>query len=259
VSVPDGSAQGSPRLRAEPGTPLRILELGTAEYRATWELQKDLVARRQVDEVGDTVVLVEHPAVYTLGRRATTANVLLDDGARAAAGIDVVAVDRGGDVTYHGPGQLVVYPIIRLAGQRHVVDFVRALEQVALEALRTLGVTATLRDGLTGVWVGREKIVAIGVRVGSGGVTSHGLALNVAPDLTHFSGIVPCGLATEGVTSLAALGSTASMDDAAEAVRSALADVMDTELETAQVPAGLLIARHALPRPDTLPAPTTGW
>lgn len=218
------------RLRAEPGAPLRVLELGTVEYREAWDLQQQLVVDRQDERIGDTVVLLEHPPVYTLGRRATMEHVLLDVDERIAAGIDVVEVDRGGDVTYHGPGQLVVYPIVRLAGQRHVVDFVRMLEEVAIVALAQLGLTGARRDGLTGVWIGREKIVAIGVRVGAGGITSHGLALNVAPDLTHFAGIVPCGLANEGVTSLAALGRTTGMGSARLAMRSALAAVLETSL-----------------------------
>jgi len=207
-----------------------VLELGSVPYREAWALQQRLVEERRAPDGGDTVVLLEHPPVYTLGRRASMDNVLLDASQRAAAGIEVVEVDRGGDVTYHGPGQLVVYPIIRLAGQRHVVDFVRALEAVAIHALATLGVAATPREGLTGVWVGREKVVAIGVRVGAEGVTSHGLALNVAPDLAHFGGIVPCGLATEGVTSLAALGRPTSMEAARAAVRVALAEVLGATL-----------------------------
>jgi lipoyl(octanoyl) transferase len=218
------------RIRAEPGTPLRVIELGTVEYRAAWALQQRLVSSRQAEEIADTVLLLEHPPVYTLGRRASGANVLLDADALASAGIDTVTVDRGGDVTYHGPGQLVVYPVIRLAGQRHVVDFVRTLEEVAIRALAPLGVEGRRREALTGVWVGREKIVAIGVRVGAGGVTSHGLALNVDPDLTHFAGIVPCGLATEGVTSLAALDVPADMARARTAMRAALSDVLGADL-----------------------------
>ena len=218
------------RLRAEPGAPLHVVELGTVEYREAWELQQRLVERRREGLAPDTVVLLEHPPVYTLGRRATTANVLLDERQLADAGIDLVPVDRGGDVTYHGPGQLVVYPVLRLAGQRHVVDFVRALEQVAITALERLGVHGSRREGLTGVWVEREKIVAIGVRVGAGGITSHGLALNVAPDLSHFGGIIPCGLATEGVTSLAALGIDADMRTARDAVREALSATFSTTL-----------------------------
>jgi lipoyl(octanoyl) transferase len=227
------------RLRAESGAPVRIMELGVVPYREAWELQQRLVADRQADATPDTILLLEHPPVYTLGRRASTSNVLLGDEELSAAGIEVVAVDRGGDVTYHGPGQLVVYPVVRLAGQRHVVDFVRALEEVALTALERLGVHAQRRDGLTGVWVGREKLVAIGVRVGAAGVTSHGLALNVDPDLAHFAGIVPCGLATEGVTSLAVLGVVADMTDARAAIRAAFAEVLQATLVDAPLPAAV--------------------
>lgn len=226
-----GTVSDAPsRLRAEPGTALHVLELGTIDYREAWELQQRLVDRRRDGLAPDTVILLEHPPVYTLGRRASTANVLLDERQLAEAGIDVVPVDRGGDVTYHGPGQLVVYPVLRLAGQRHVVDFVRALEQVAITALESLGVHGSRREGLTGVWVRREKIVAIGVRVGAGGITSHGLALNVAPDLSHFGGIIPCGLATEGVTSIAALGIDADMRAARDAIRQSLTATFATTL-----------------------------
>ena len=225
-----GSGDPLARLRAEPASPLGIIELGTVDYREAWDLQQRLVEQRREAHVGDTVVLLEHPPVYTLGRRASMANVLLDERQLAEAGIDLVPVDRGGDVTYHGPGQLVVYPVLQLAGQRHVVDFVRALEQVAIAALDRLGVHGTRREGLTGVWVEHEKIVAIGVRVGAGGITSHGLALNVAPDLTHFGGIIPCGLATEGVTSLAALGVDTGMRTARQAMRAAIAETFHTTL-----------------------------
>jgi lipoyl(octanoyl) transferase len=228
--VTSPSHASASRLRAEPQEPVHIMDLGVVPYRQAWELQQQLVAARQAGTSGDTVVMLEHPPVYTLGRRASASNVLLGEAELSAAGIEVVAVDRGGDVTYHGPGQLVVYPVVRLAGQRHVVDFVRALEEVALTALARLGVRAERREGLTGVWVAREKVVAIGVRVGADGVTSHGLALNVDPDLAHFAGIVPCGLATEGVASLASLGVTANMADARAAVRAALAEVLDTTL-----------------------------
>lgn len=249
MTDPDGTP--GERLRAEPESPLRVMELGTVEYRSAWALQQRLAADRQRDAIDDTVLLLEHPPVYTLGRRATMEHVLLDAGARAAAGIDVVEVDRGGDVTYHGPGQLVAYPIVRLAGQRHVVDFVRALEQVAIVALASLGVAGRRREGLTGVWVDRDKIVAIGVRVGAGGVTSHGLALNVAPDLTHFAGIVPCGLATEGVTSLAALGRPAEMDLARGAIRVGLAEVLGrslTDVPSEVLPAPLTTLSEAASR-----------
>jgi len=224
--------EGAPgtQIRATPEAPLAILELGAVAYRDAWALQRSLAEARAQERIGDTVVLLEHPPVYTLGRRADAANVLLDADALAAAGIDVVEVDRGGDVTYHGPGQLVAYPIVRLASARHVVDFVRTLETVAIDALGTLGVDAHRREGLTGVWVGRDKLVAIGVRVGAGGITTHGLALNVDPDLTHFAGIVPCGITTEGVGSLASLGHATSMAAARAALREALARTFDAAL-----------------------------
>jgi lipoate-protein ligase B len=212
-------------LRADAGAPLEVLELDLVEYRAAWELQRTLVEQRRAGAIPDTVVMLEHPPVFTLGRRADGANVLLDEAARSAAGIDLVEVDRGGDVTYHGPGQLVVYPIVALARVRHVVDFVRALEEVAITALRGFGIDGTRRQGMTGVWVDREKLVAIGVRVGAGGITSHGLALNVDPDLAHFSGIVPCGITTEGVCSLASLGVSTTMDAVRSSLRDALAAV----------------------------------
>ena len=224
------------QLRADPDGPLHAIELDLVPYREAWELQQQLVDGRQRGSLPDTVVMLEHPPVYTLGRRASDDNVLLDAEQLALAGIDVVAVDRGGDVTYHGPGQLVVYPVVRLAGQRHVVDFVRALEDVALRALSLLGVQAERREGLTGVWVGREKLVAIGVRVGAAGVTSHGLALNVDPDLRHFAGIVPCGLATEGVGSLASLGAASSMLEARRAMRAALSEVLGAALTDVPLP-----------------------
>ena len=217
-------------MRARPERPIGVLDVGLLPYREAWALQRALVDARQRDDIDDTVVLVEHPPVYTLGRRADRSNVLLDPVALDAAGIDLVEVDRGGDVTYHGPGQLVVYPIVRLAGSRHVVDFVRALEEVAIRALAVLGVSGERREGLTGVWVGREKIVAIGVRVGALGVTSHGLALNVHPDLRHFTGIIPCGITTEGVCSLASLGLGIDMSAARTATRSAIEDVLETTL-----------------------------
>ena len=222
-----------PGVRAEPSGPLALLELGTVPYREAWELQRRLVDERREGHRPDTLVLLEHPPVYTLGRRAEAGNVLMDAADRAAAGIEVVEVDRGGDVTYHGPGQLVAYPVIRLAGSRDVVAYVRTLEAAAIRAAADLGVTAGRRDGLTGVWVGREKLVAIGVRVATGGITSHGLALNVAPDLAHFGGIVPCGLATEGVCSLASLGAPADMALARRAMAAALATELGGRLEPA--------------------------
>jgi lipoic acid synthetase len=178
---------------------LRVRWLGRVPYGEAEALQRGLHAR----STDDYLLLQEHPHVYTLGSRADPGNVLVPPESVGAA---LVRADRGGDVTYHGPGQLVGYPIVTLAewraGQRDVVAYVRRLEAVLVAALADLGVAATGRaDGLTGVWVGDEKIAAIGVRVGNGR-TRHGFALNVDPDLAMFSHIVPCGIRDKGVTSV---------------------------------------------------------
>lgn len=180
--------------------------LGQVEYRRAWELQAALVERRQRGRIGDTVLLLEHPHVYTLGRRGRTDDVLLDRDALALAGVAVHEVDRGGEVTYHGPGQLVAYPIIDIRPLGGPVRYVRALEQALIEALASMHVEGHRRQGLHGVWVGgpesERKIAAIGLRV-SRGVGSHGLALNVSTDLAFFEHIVACGMPDLRVTSLA--------------------------------------------------------
>jgi lipoyl(octanoyl) transferase len=220
-------------LRAEREAPLVVVRLGTVGYLEAWDLQRHLVAERQAGRGWDTLLLLEHPRVYTLGRRADRSNVLLDDAELARRGIEVVEVDRGGDVTYHGPGQLVGYPILRLAGTRVVVDYVRALEEVLIRTVASFGITAGRSPGYTGVWVGDEKLAAIGVRVASGGVTSHGFALNVTSDLADFAGIVPCGISDRGVCSLASLGVTTDVEAVADAVERAVAEVLGATLEPA--------------------------
>jgi lipoyl synthase len=196
-------------------TALRVRWLGRVPYAEADELQRALLERA----ADDYLLLLEHPHVYTLGKSADPAHVLVPP---ASVGADLVRTDRGGDVTYHGPGQLVGYPIVTLpewrAGQRDVVAYVRRLEAVLIAALGDLGVRAERDDGYTGVWVGGEKIAAIGVRV-SRGRTRHGFALNVDPDLSMFGHIVPCGIADRGVTSLAAqLGSAPDMHTVVDAV-----------------------------------------
>ena len=179
--------------------------LGQVEYRRAWALQVALVELRQQDRIGDTVLLLEHPHVYTLGRRGRMDDVLLDSETLAQLGIDVHEVDRGGEVTYHGPGQLVGYPIIGIRALGGPVGYVRALEAALAEALESLGVTGRRQQGLPGVWVGEppeeRKIAAIGLRV-SKGVSSHGFALNVSTDLGYFKHIVACGVPDLPVTSL---------------------------------------------------------
>ena len=175
------------------------------ECRRAWALQATLVEWRQKGRIGDTVLLLEHPHVYTLGRRGRMDDVLLDSETLAQLGIDVHEVDRGGEVTYHGPGQLVGYPIIDIRALGGLVRYVRALEAALIEALKALGVVGHRQRGMPGVWVGEppeeRKIAAIGLRV-SRGVSSHGFALNVSTDLGYYKHIVACGVPDLPVTSL---------------------------------------------------------
>jgi lipoyl(octanoyl) transferase len=219
------------RLRRDEGEPLLVVRPGTLDYREAWELQRQVVAARQAEAGNDVLFLLEHPRVYTLGRRTDRAHVLFDEAERDARGIELVEVDRGGDVTYHGPGQLVGYPVLRLASLRGVVDYVRTLEEVLIRVLATYDVTGERVADLTGVWVGNDKIAAIGVRVASKGVTSHGFALNVTSDLDDFAGIVPCGIVGRGVCSLASLGIDTTVDEVADRVELTVADVFGATLE----------------------------
>ncbi|MBI2942082.1 MAG: lipoyl(octanoyl) transferase LipB [Chloroflexi bacterium] len=178
------------------------LEPGQMEYAAAWELQRRLVAARVAGEIGDVLILLEHPHTFTQGRNGKDDHLLLDAAGLARVGAQFFHVDRGGDVTYHGPGQLVGYPILDLRKRgRDVHAYVRALEQVIIGTLADYGVVAGRIAGLSGVWVGNDKIAAIGVRV-SHWVTLHGFALNLNVDLRYFDHIIPCGLMDKGVTSL---------------------------------------------------------
>lgn len=191
---------------APPGEPVLAVHAGLLPYAAAWDRQRDLAERRARDAVDDILLTLEHPKVYTAGKTADLSHLLWDEAERAARGIEFYEVDRGGDVTYHGPGQLVGYPILRLASIRGVVDYVRALERVCVAIAADFGVDAAPLDGYPGVWVGDAKLVAIGARVSSRGVTSHGFAFNVTTDLADFDGIVPCGIEGKGVCSLQSLG-----------------------------------------------------
>lgn len=215
----------SSRIRAEPDAPLAVARLGTVPYRTAWDLQRRLVDERRDGRRGDVLLLLEHPKVYTFGSRADRGNLLLGPDELERRGIEVVEVDRGGDVTYHGPGQLVGYPILALAGTRAVVDHVRTIEEVLLRTLEALGVRAQRSPGFTGVWVGDEKIAAIGVRVAAGGISSHGFALNVTTDLADFDGIVPCGIADRGVCSLASLGVRVTVTEVMDVLEPVAAEV----------------------------------
>ena len=201
---------------SEPPNPrtVDVRRLGLVSYAAGLELQRTLVEERRSGVIGDTLLLLEHPPVITLGARSrgTTANVVASREALESAGIEIHDTGRGGDVTYHGPGQLVAYPIFDLRPDRQDVHrYVRDLEEVIIQTIATFGVSGVRLPGLSGVWVGppgREaKVAAIGVRI-SRWITSHGLALNVATDLRHFDLIVPCGIPDRGVTSLQRLTGT---------------------------------------------------
>ena len=187
-------------------TALTIVDWQRTEYRAACERQENLVTQRIAGEIGDTLVFTEHDPVYTIGvRRGADAHLIWDAASLAEKGIALEKTKRGGDITYHGPGQLVGYPILSLAGHKDLHAYLRFLEQVLIAALGSLGLAADRREGKTGIWLGRRKIAAIGVAVRRW-VTYHGFALNVDPDLGHFAGIVPCGIsAVEGtVTSMRA-------------------------------------------------------
>ena len=177
---------------------LWVCHLGTVEYRAAVGLQEHVRARRQADEIPDTLLLLEHPPVYTRGRRTQPGELPMGEDWYRTQGIDVVDSDRGGRVTYHGPGQLVGYPIMRIGD---VVAYLRRMEAAIIAALQASGVPAHVREGLTGVWAGERKIASIGVHVARG-VTTHGFAINVENDLQPFSWVVPCGLAGVSMTSV---------------------------------------------------------
>ena len=200
--------------------PLDLRWLGSTSYPEATRLQQQLVASRRGGEISDTLLLLEHPPVITFGRGADPGHVLAGEQELKRRGIEIHDAGRGGDVTYHGPGQLVGYPIVALEGDRRDAHrYLRTIEQALIEAVAEFGVAAGRVDGLTGVWVGEEKLAAIGVRLSTGWITSHGFALNVHGDLSGFETIVPCGIHDRGVTSLAKLtGRHVTVEEAAERV-----------------------------------------
>jgi len=209
-------------------TPLRCSYLGRVPYADALKLQEDLVDRLRRREIEDTLLLLEHPAVITLGRGTKPGHVLVAEADRAAAGIELHESGRGGDVTFHGPGQLVGYPIVALCGRhRDAHRYLRELEEGLIAAAADYGVAASRIAGLTGVWVGDAKLAAIGVRIGAGWITSHGFALNVARDLSGFDLIVPCGIGDRSVTSLSrCVGHDLTPEDVAKAVADRTADAL---------------------------------
>jgi len=178
-----------------------ILDLGVSPFKEVWDLQKELVKKRQNGQINDTLILAEHEPVYTLGKNADENHILQN----TPRDVKTYQIERGGDVTFHGPGQLVGYPILDLHNYKKSISwYMRVLEQLIIDTLAEFMVTAERKKGLTGVWVGDEKIAALGVRV-TRWITMHGFSLNVTPDLTYYSGIIPCGIFEYGVTSMARL------------------------------------------------------
>jgi len=179
-------------------TQIDIQDLGKLLYKKTWNYQKELLKKRSKNEINDTLILVEHEPVFTLGKNADENHILQN----YPDNIKTYQIERGGDVTYHGPGQLVGYPILDLRNYKKSISwYMRSLEQVIIDTLFDYNITANRKNGLTGVWYNNEKIAALGVRV-SRWITMHGFSLNVNPNLNHYKNIIPCGIFEHGVTSM---------------------------------------------------------
>jgi lipoyl(octanoyl) transferase len=223
---------------------LSIASLGIVEYPAALALQTAMVAARQADEIGDTLLLLEHPHVFTLGRGADERFLL----SQRASDVPVYRVSRGGEVTYHGPGQLIGYPILKLEGRdRDVHRYLRSIEEAMILALADCSIEAMRRDGLTGIWVGARKIGSIGVGI-KRWTTCHGFALNVCPDLSYFRGIVPCGIDGCEMTSIEMLSDKGNrVDQFAAKMRPRFAEVFGFAESVTVDPATLwqLVASHA--------------
>ncbi len=226
-----------------------VADLGAMPYGEALRIQRDIAEQRKCGEGVDHLLFVEHPHVVTIGRNGHQENVLAPEPLLRAKGIEVYETDRGGDVTYHGPGQLVGYPVIDLRDwKRDVGAYVRAIEQVLIDTLNEFGISARAIPKLTGVWVGNSesaskeaeeaKIAAIGVHL-SRWVSTHGWALNVTTDLRYFQYIVPCGL-TKPVTSMRQLGVEASMDEVKSAIVRNFGRIFDFDMRTAPVSAALM-------------------
>ncbi len=208
-----------------------VEQLGLVDYENGLRLQRERVAARKASVIPDTLLLLEHPHVYTLGRNAKKDNILLSVEQLTMRGVQVFEIDRGGDVTYHGPGQLVGYPILDLTQHRRdIAWYMRSLEEVLIAVARDYGIEAGRLAGAPGVWVGNYKLAAMGVHI-SRWVTSHGFAFNVNTDLRYFDWIVPCGLRDKGVTSLQELlGVPVAMDGVKEKVIQHLGRVFELEM-----------------------------
>ena len=229
--------------------PLRLLQalwLGEVAYRAAWTLQKELVSLRQRGIISDILLLLSHPRTVTLGRRASPSNLLVSREDLSARGFEIFDVDRGGDVTYHGPGQLVGYPILDLRGYGQDLHlYIRNLEEALLRALEPLDIYGCRNPPHTGVWVQNRKIAAIGIKV-SRWVTSHGFALNVTTDLADFGFIVPCGIRDNSVTSVAAeAGREVNLLEVIPAVLDGICATFHTEIASGEIAESALSSQSA--------------
>lgn len=231
------------------GRPLRVLHLGRLPYREAWARQRALAEQRKAGLVDDTLLCLEHDPVVTLGRNGGRESLLLTPEGYAARGIDLVESDRGGNATYHGPGQAVVYAILDLKPDcRDLRKYVRRLEQAMIDTCADYGIEATRFDGEPGVWLRDpwRKIGALGARV-SRWVTHHGVALNVQPDFEHFATIVPCGIADKGVTGLAReLGHDVPLDEVWDRIAGHIA----AQFERTLVPARTSAPAHGISEPS---------
>ena len=229
--LPHRPASDQHPLLAAHGGLLTVERLGTVAYRPTWELQDELAEQRRGRRIGDRLLLLEHFPVYTIGRGGDDANLLASSDRLHQLGAEYVRIDRGGDITFHGPGQLVAYPIVELKDPLDLRRYVRSLEEAIIATATRFGVDAGRVEGLTGVWVdGTRKLAAIGVRV-KRGVTTHGLALNVNTNLRWFDEMIGCGLRDKGVTSLAVeLGHPVDMEDVETALAEELAGDLGLQL-----------------------------
>ncbi len=213
---------------------LSIIDLGRQPYNPVWDFQRELQRKRIDQKIPDTLIFVEHNPVYTIGKNGSDLHVIASSSFLQTHGIEVVQVDRGGDVTYHGPGQLVGYPIFDLHQHKQSVSwYMRSLEEAFIQVLSHFEIKGQRSEGYTGVWVKDEKIVALGVRI-SRWVSMHGFAFNVSTNLSHFGGIIPCGIFHQGVTSLEKiLGHPVDMDEVKRLVIQSFQKVFNfTEIET---------------------------
>ncbi|SMD12114.1 lipoyl(octanoyl) transferase LipB [Sporomusa malonica] len=207
-----------------------LLLTGRIPYAEAWQLQQELAAARRNGSGQDTLLLVEHLPVYTMGRSGSKTNIKVSDEILLSEGLEVIEVDRGGDVTYHGPGQLVGYPILDLRGYKQDLHcYSEMLEEVIIRTLAQYGIKGFRETGLTGVWTDRGKIAAIGIGA-RGWVTTHGFALNVDPDMSYFGLINPCGITNRPVVSMRGLGVDISLEEVGKKLLEQFADVFSIEL-----------------------------